>query len=130
MKMMNMVKNLLGERAVPRITLAVCLVVLGVIAVIRLTGQRNPYGLDRLTQDVTLVCRETGEEIVMPRGRMEQMLWDRPGPLDPSQGLINPKTGRPTLFPKSEWEVTISRINADRRAVAEASGRKPRRTDD
>ena len=128
--MNDKLKSLLGDRPAMRIVLVVCLFGLAIVAVIRLTAPKNPYGLDRLTADVTLVCRETGEEIIMPRGRMEQMLWDRPRPIDPSVGLTNPKTGRPTLFPKSEWEATIDRINADRQAIADASGRKPRNADD
>lgn len=127
---MAKLKELLGERTLLRISLAVCLVILAVIAVLRLTGPKNPYSLERLTQDVTLVCRETGEEFRMPRGRMEQMLWDRPAPLDPGVGLVNPDTGRPTLFPKSEWEQTIERINADRSAIAEASGRGAKQRED
>jgi hypothetical protein len=78
----------------------------------------NPYSLDRTTEMVTIRCRETGEEWQMPRGRMEQALWDRPAPLDPSQGLPNPTTGRLTGFPKSDWENTIDRISAERQEIA------------
>jgi hypothetical protein len=124
---MEKVKVLFGERTVLRIALAACLVVLAVLAFRRFAGPQNPYSFDRLTQDVTLICRETGEEFIMPRGRMEQQLWQRPAPIDPTLGLTNPNTGRPTLFPKNEWEATIDRINADRQAVADASGRKPRK---
>jgi hypothetical protein len=124
------IKAFFGEQTAMRIVLVVCLVALGVIAVLRLTGNNNPYSAARLQEDVKLVCRETGEEFEMPRGRIEVQLYERPGPLDPSVGLTNPKTGRPTLFPKSEWEATIDRINADRQAIADASGRKPRNADD
>jgi hypothetical protein len=79
----------------------------------------NPYSLDRTTEMVTIKCRETGDEWTMPRGRMEQMLWDRPAPLDPSQGLPNPKTGKLTGFPKSDWENTIERISAERQEIAQ-----------
>ena len=122
---MEKVKVLFGERTALRIALAVCLLILAILAFRRFAGSPNPYSFDRLTQEVTLVCRETGEEFTMPRGRVEQQLWQRPAPLDPTVGLTNPNTGRPTLFPKTEWEATIDRINADRQAVAAASGRKP-----
>lgn len=125
---MQKIKQLFGERTALRIALAICLIVLAFLAIRRFAGPKNPYGFDRLTENVTLVCRETGEEFTMPRGRMEQQLWSRPAPIDPNVGLVNPNTGRPTLFPKSEWESTIDRINADRKAVADASGRKPRKT--
>ena len=127
---MQRFKRFFGERTALRVALAVCLVVFAVLAVRRLTRPQNPYSFERLTQEVTLVCRETGEEFTMPRGRVEQMLWDRPAPIDPSVGITNPNTGLPTLFPKNEWETMIDRINADRKAVADASGRKPRKTDD
>lgn len=115
---MGKLGNILGERAAQKIALMVCLTALAVVLVIRLTGPKDPYSFEQLTSDVTLVCRETGEEFKMPRGRMEQMLWDRPANLDASVGLTNPKTGRPTLFPKNEWLATIDRINAERAAVA------------
>ena len=109
------------------------LVLLGAAAVFFVRGARssNPYSFDQLSETVTLVCRETGEEFTMARGRVEQELWTRPLPLDPDVGLTNPATGRPTLFPKSEWEQTIERINSDRHAIAERSPqRSPRPEDD
>jgi hypothetical protein len=54
---------------------------------------------------------------------MEQILWDRPAPLDPSQGIPNPKTGRLTGFPKSDWENTIDRITAERKEIAASRSR-------
>ena len=84
----------------------------------------NPYSLDRTTEMVTIKDRETGDEWQMPRGRMEQMLWDRPAPLDSTVGLQNPKTGKFTGFPKSDWEATIDRISAERQEIAAKRGRK------
>lgn len=114
---MERIKSYFGERTAMRISLTLCLIALALIVAVRLFGTKNPYSAARMQENVTLVCRETGEEFVMPRGRMEVQLYERPGPLDPNVGLINPKTGRPTLFPKSAWEATIERINSDREAV-------------
>ena len=105
---------------VPAILLAAA-----VLFFIRGRTSSNPYSFDQLAETVTLVCRETGEEFKMPRGQVERELWGRPLPLDLSQGLLNPGTGRPTLFPKSEWEQTVERINSDRQAIA-AQRSRPR----
>ncbi|MFG0259493.1 MAG: hypothetical protein ACF8LK_03990 [Phycisphaerales bacterium JB041] len=117
-------------KVIARVLLGVIACVLAVVLLLRLTGPENPYTHERLTEEVTLKCRETGFEMTIPRGRMEQMLWDRPAPIDPAQGLTNPETGRPTMFPKSEWEQTVQRINDNRRAVAEQSGRGSSDEDD
>ena len=87
-----------------------------------LNAGANEYSVDRMTQTVTIRDRETGEEWTLPRGRMEQYLWDRPLPIDPSQGLPNPKTGKLTGFPKSEWESTVDRIVKEREVTAQNSG--------
>jgi hypothetical protein len=86
-------------------------------------GSLNEYTFDRLTEDVTIRDRETGEEWVMKRGRVEQILWDRAGALDPNEGIPNPTTGKPTGFPKSDWESTVERINRDRIEAARLYGR-------
>jgi hypothetical protein len=84
-----------------------------------LYGNSNPTSLERTTQEITIRDRETGEEWTMARGRMEQMLYERPMPIDPNQGLPNPKTGKLTGFPKSEWESTVDRISQERDLVAQ-----------
>ena len=81
----------------------------------------NPYSFDSRTEDIVIRDRETGEEWTMKRGRMEAMLWER-GKIDPTVGIPNPKTGKPTGFPKSDWESTIERIQRDQAAFAEAYG--------
>src|SRR5690349_7565115 len=108
---MNRLRKLLAERPAPGWLVAGLLLALLALSLLRLRRvDDNPYSLDRTTELVTIKCRETGEEWQLPRGRMEQMLWDRPAPLDPSQGLPNPSSGRLTGFPKSDWENTIDRI--------------------
>jgi len=123
-------KQLGTPKIIARVLLGVIVCALAVVLVLRLTGPENPYTHERLTEEVTLKCRETGFEMTIPRGRMEQMLWDRPAPIDPALGLTNPETGRPTMFPKSEWEQTVRRINDDRRSVAEQTGRKKSNPED
>lgn len=90
-----------------------------------LNSGSNDYSIDRMTQDVTIRDRETGEEWVMPRGRMEQYLWDRPLPIDPNEGLPNPKTGKKTGFPKSEWESTVDRITKERDVTVDTTVKRP-----
>jgi hypothetical protein len=87
-----------------------------------LRGPADPYSFQRLTEDVTIKDRETGEEWKIKRGRMEQMLWDRGDKLDTNVGLPNPRTGTLTGFPKSDWEATVERINRDRVETAQAYG--------
>ena len=89
-------------------------------------GQRSndPYSPDRMQEMVTIRYSDTGDEVTMPRGRMDKQLRDQGATLDPSKGLINPKTGQPTgfLFDKEEWEGMIARINAEK---AEAKKSNP-----
>lgn len=73
--------------------------------------------VNQLTSTVTIRCAETGKTWQMPRGLMERELYDRSFPVDSSQGIINPDTGKPTGFPVDDWKQTIERINAERKAV-------------
>lgn len=77
-----------------------------------------------LTQMVTIRCIETGETWQMPRGQMESELYTRSFPLDPNEGLVNPKTGKKTGFPVDDWKLTVERINAEREAL-QNSGDSP-----
>jgi len=103
-------------------TLAGALLLVAIFLLLRPPGAGNPYTFDRLTQDITIRDRESGEEWTIKRGRMEQILWDRGGKLDSNVGLPNPKTGTLTGFPKSDWEATIERIKQDRQAAIDAYG--------
>lgn len=99
------------------------LLVVAAWVIVRGGRSSDPYSTDQLGEIVTLVCRETGEEFKLTRGEMERQLMHRPLPIDPEQGLANPKTGTMTLFPKSEWHSTIERITADRTAMRESRRR-------
>jgi len=78
--------------------------------------------VEYLSGDLTITCTETGEEWTMSRGRLEMVLYQRPGILDPAEGLPNPSTGTLTGFPEAkskEWDQVIDRINSEKRAVME-----------
>jgi hypothetical protein len=95
-------------------------------------GQRSddPYNPDRMREMVTIRFTDTGEEITMPRGTMDKQLRHQGAHLDPSKGIINPKTGQATgfLFDKKEWDAMIARINNEKeqaRKGSALSGAKP-----
>ncbi|CAG0958478.1 hypothetical protein PHYC_00597 [Phycisphaerales bacterium] len=86
----------------------------------------DPYSPDRMTEMVTIRFTDTNDEIEMSRGHMDRELRRRGDKIDPSQGIINPKTGQPTgfLFNKSEWEEMIARINREKEEIRATSGGK------
>jgi len=54
--------------------------------------------------------------ITMTRGQMDKELRRKGVKLDVSEGITNPKTGKPTgfLFNKTEWDEMIARINQEK----------------
>ncbi len=72
----------------------------------------NSGEVHELTQMVTIRCAETGETWQVLRGVMEKELYMRPYPINTSEGLINPKTGKPTGFPIDDWTQTVQSVNA------------------
>jgi hypothetical protein len=120
----------LRKRPIIGMVAAAVLSAIAVVLVMRvlLTQDRT----ERLGQDVIIKCIETGDEWTMNRGMMELELarMSATKNLDPSEGLINPKTGKPTGFPfnKSEWDELIQRINQQRQAQREFKGQKNRPT--
>jgi len=103
-------------------TVAGALLVVAAILAYRSFLNVRPDSLERLSQDVTIRDRETGEEWPMKRAEMELILRRRSGNLDPNVGLPNPKTGKMTGFPKSEWESTVERLKAEHDAAIAAYG--------
>jgi hypothetical protein len=94
---------------------ALCLVLLCLTGYLWWDRSRNdsPFSPDRMLEEVTIKYSDTGETVTMPRGRFEKMLRSTGEKIDPSKGLINPKTGQPTgfLFHQAEWETSVKRVN-------------------
>ena len=118
---MNSIRQWINERPAAGWGLAGVLLLVVVFWFWR-SRQVQAYDLERLSEMVTVRDRDTGQEFQMRRGEMERMLWDRPGQVDPSQGIPNPETGTNTCFPKSEWERTVERINAEKNEIATRKG--------
>lgn len=87
-----------------------------VLYITRSGGGGDPESPERMQEVVVIKFTDTGDELEMPRGRMEKQLRERGGTLDTDAGITNPKTGKPTGFPfkRNEWEETIKRINKDK----------------
>jgi hypothetical protein len=108
----------------PMVGWAVAGVLMLVAAFVAVRRFARPSETAELTQMVTIRCTETGDEWQVPRGVMEKELYLRPLPLDPGQGLVNPKTGRATGFPVDSWKETIQRITVERGGDAGAAPNK------
>ena len=80
------------------------------------SGGSDPYSPARMTEMVTIRFTDTDDEITMPRGTMDKELRRQGDKLDPTKGITNPKTGKPTgfLFDKEEWDAMIARINKEK----------------
>jgi hypothetical protein len=109
----------------PMIGWAIAAVLMLLAAVMFVSRLSRADETDQLTAMVTIRCSETGEEWEVPRGVMEKMLYLRKPPLNPNEGLPNPKTGKLTGFPVDSWKETIERINAEVAADAQAAKKQP-----
>lgn len=78
-----------------------------------------------LSSEITLRCSETGKEITLPRGAVEKQLMGRDYPVNPDEGLINPDTGKPTMFPVDDWKSMVMTVNSSRKALAEKGSGGP-----
>jgi hypothetical protein len=82
--------------------------------------------VEYLSEEVVVVCEETGDEWTISRAKLERDLYMRQGMIDPSQGIANPNTGQPTGFPSNrekEWDRVIERINAQKKSIQERNDR-------
>ncbi len=88
----------------------------------RSNSVKGEYTTERMTQNVTIRFTDTGDTMEIARGRLMRDLMMTGGPLDPTKGIINPKTNQPTGFPfdKADWETMVKQINRD-----SAGGRAP-----
>lgn len=86
----------------------------------------SPHSAERLAQKIAIKDSVTGEEWEMTRGKMIAGLRaaSAQGPLDPNNGIINPKTGKSTGFPadKDEWEDLIRQLNEERATYNKSRG--------
>jgi len=75
---------------------------------------------ERLLENITIRCSQTGQEWQIPRGKMISGLRGASASarLDPNVGLVNPATKKPTGFPvdRDEWNQLIERLNKERDA--------------
>src|SRR5207253_662796 len=79
--------------------LAALLLCVSVVFFIRARGPgSDPYSPERMRQMVTIRFTDTDEEVTMPRGTVDKDLRRQGDHLDPSKGIVNPKTGKPTGF--------------------------------
>ncbi len=86
------------------------------------------YDPDRMKDMLTIRYTDTDEVEKIPRGRLDQMLRRSGDNLDPTKGIINPKTGKPTgfLVDEDEWSSMIERINREKSQIRHESGAKSR----
>jgi hypothetical protein len=126
---MNRIRQFLNSKPWLGWVLAVVFLALSAVLYYRISGKGETYSVEHMSEIVTLKCSETGDEWTMTRGAMELQLRNRTGTIDPSQGIINPKTGRATGFPfrKSEWEETVSRLNREKEEAEKSGGRRTKK---
>lgn len=88
-----------------------------------LSGRGGRYSVERMGEQVTIRCSETGREWTMTRGMLEKTLRGRGESVDPNEGLINSETGKPTGFPiDSSWKEMITRINKEKEEIKAGGG--------
>lgn len=85
---------------------------------------KGTYDLARMTEKVTIRFADTGDELVLTRGEFEEQLRRLGQDLKADQGIVNPKTGKPTgiMIASKEWQETVNRLNQER---AEMMSRSP-----
>lgn len=119
---MNQIRKLLQSPVVGWSVATVAILVAGYL-LIRSLMATSPYDPARMTQDVVIRFTDTGEEITMSRGRFERELRGLGKSLTVNEGIVNPKTGKPTgfLVAADEWKETVERLNQERADVQSTS---------
>lgn len=119
---MNQIRDLLRNPATGW-TIALIAVACAVWMLIRSFTASAPYDPARTTQEVTIRFTDTGDEVKMSRGRFEKELRGGGRELKLEEGIINPKTGKPTgfLVAADEWKETVERLNLERSEAQAAS---------
>lgn len=108
-------RETLNEKPVIGRTIAVVALVAAGFFVVRSLNKAPPDSIERRSQTVTIRDTETGDEWEMNRGQFERLLLLQEGQIDPGGGVPSKfSDGRPVgvLVDKSDWEETVSRINA------------------
>ncbi len=85
----------------------------------RSTSEKGEYTPERMTQRITIRFTDTGDTMEISRGRLIRDMMLSGGQIDPTKGVINPKTNQPTGFPfnKDDWEKMVGQINRDLEAA-------------
>lgn len=113
--MMDEIRSGLAKR--PWIGWVVALVVLALSAVTIFLQNRSdsPYSPESMTEMLTIRYTDTDEVERIPRGRLDKLLRGRTS-FDPAEGIVNPKTGKPTgfLVDEEEWTAMLARIKAEK----------------
>lgn len=119
---MNRIRNLLQSPVVGWSVAIVAILIAGYLLIRSLTA-RSPYDPARMTQDVVIRFTDTGDEITMTRGRFERELRGLGKALTVNEGIVNPKTGKPTgfLVAADEWKETVERLNQERADIQSSS---------
>ncbi|MFO0858581.1 MAG: hypothetical protein U0640_14630 [Phycisphaerales bacterium] len=94
----------------------------------RMNSGGNIYSPESMTEMLTIRYTDTDDVERIPRGRLDKMIRGREK-LDPSEGLINPKTGKPTgiLVNEKDWNEMFERIKREKAQAKEEakSGNSP-----
>lgn len=113
-------REVINEKPMLGWIVASIILVGAVFFAIRSTTNHAPDSLERRSQEVTIRCTETGNEWTMNRGQFERLLLTQNGMIDPTKGIPSKYAeGRPTgvLVDKSDWNETVTRINAWKKAA-------------
>lgn len=122
---MNSLREMLAKKPWLGWVLAGVFLCAAIAIYLKRTGGEDPYSPSRMQEMVTIKFIDTGDEMEIPRGRLDKELRGR-GNLNPEEGVINPKTGKPTGFPfdKDEWSEWIKRINEEKAEASKAAAGK------